>query len=74
MMKKLCLLLLSLLISIPANANLQHAIDLFGNADYTNSFKEFTVLAGSGDPVGQAYLSMHYFYGYGTEVNTSLGE
>ena len=74
MMKKLCLLLLSLLISIPANANLQHAIDLFGNADYTNSFKEFTVLAGSGDPVGQAYLSMHYFGGLGTEENTSLGE
>jgi len=73
-MKKLCLLLLSLLISIPANANLQHAIDFFNNADYTNSFKEFTVLAGSGDPVGQAYLSFHYFGGSGTEENTSLGE
>ena len=73
-MKKLFLLLLSLLISIPANANLQHAIDLFFNADYTNSFEEFKVLAGSGDPVGQAYLSWHYFDGYGTELNTSLGE
>ena len=73
-MKKLLILLLSLLISIPAYANLQHAIDLFWNGDYTNSFKEFTVLAGSGDPVGQAFLSEQYLYGNGTEENTSLGE
>ena len=80
-MKKLFLLLLSLLISIPTlsepelrEANLQHAIDLYENGDTTNSFKEFTVLAGSGDPVGQAYLSLHYFDGEGTEKNTILGE
>ena len=73
-MKKLFLLLLSLLISIPVYANLQYAIDLYNNNDYTNSFKEFTVLAGSGDPVGQTYLSWHYFDGVGTEENTSLGE
>jgi len=72
-MKKLFILLLSLLISIPSYANLQNAIDLYENGDYTNSFEEFKLLANNQDYVGQAFLSDHYFYGLGTEKNESLG-
>ena len=73
-MKKLFIILLSFFFFFPSYANLQNAIDLYANGDYTNSFEEFKLLVNNQDYlVAQAFLSDHYLFGMGTEKNESLG-